>query len=145
MKKLLFSMLLLAVTCGVTDVFAQYSVLPKEDSFRSAERRYGHVKYFGFYASAMDSWNFTKESAPFTNLTWIHVGSADDPAAATDKIIQRLREARNVGVQAVLSIEPFLFLNERGDLRSDSEITDFLVELRAHIEYEHLLDTLSRR
>ena len=143
MKRFLFPMLLVAVTCGVTDVFAQYSVLSKEDSFRSAERRYGHLEYFGFYASAMDSWNFTKELAPFTNLTWIHVSSADDPAAATDKIIQRLREARNVGVQAVLSIEPFLFLNERGDLRSDSEITDFLVELRAHIEYEHLLDTVA--
>jgi len=143
MKKLLFSMLLLALACGVSEVFAQYSALPKEDMFRSPEKRYGHLEYFGFYASAMDSWNFTGELAPFTNLTWIHVGSADDPSAATEKIIQRLSEARDAGVQAALSIEPFLFLNERGDLRSDSEITDFLVELRAHIEYENLLDTVA--
>jgi len=143
MKKLLFSMLLLALACTATGALAQYASLPKEDSFQSDERRYGHLEYFGFYASAMGSWNFTQELASFTNLTWIHVGSADNPAAAIEKIIQRLKQARDAGVQATLSIEPFLFLNERGDLRSDSEIEDFLVELRAHIEFENLLDTVA--
>lgn len=143
MKKLLSSLLLLALVCAVSNALAQYADLPDEDLFRSAEMRYGHLEYFGFYASAMGSWNFTGELASFTNLTWIHVGSADNPEGAIGKMIRRLGEARNAGVQATLSIEAFLFLNERGDLRSDSDIEDFLVELRARIELENLLDTVA--
>ena len=141
MKKLFSSILILAM--AATNVSAQYAALSKDDVFRSPDRRYGHLEYFGFYASAMGNWNFTEELAPFTNLTWIHVGSGDKPAVATRKIIQRLREARDAGVQAALSIGPFLFLNERGDLRSDDDITDFLVELRAQIEHEGLLETVA--
>jgi hypothetical protein len=134
-------LLLLAFTSG--DTRAQYEDLFEDDVFRSDERRYGHLEYFGFYASAMGSWNYTEELAPFTNLTWIHVGTVDDPDGSIEKIIQRLLEARDAGVQATLSIEPFLFLNASGDLRPDSDIEDFLVELRAQIAHEGLLDTVA--
>jgi hypothetical protein len=125
------------------DLHAQYAHVAEQDMFRDDERRYGHLEYFGFYASAMGQWNFTRELAGFTNLTWIHVGSADDQAGAIDAMLERLRQARDAGVYAVLSIEPFLFLNLRGDLLPDEDIEDFLVELRARIEFEGLLDTLA--
>lgn len=122
---------------------AQYASVSPDDVYRSDERRYGHLEYFGFYASAMGHWNFTGALAPYTNLTWIHIGSADDPDAAIEAMLQRLREARDAGVRATLSIEPFLFENARGDLRPDTEIEAFLVELRARIEFEGLLDTVA--
>ena len=143
MKKLLSSLLFIALTASAASSHAQYMLLPGEDMFRTPERRYGHLEYFGFYASAMGSWNFTEELSSFTNLTWIHVGSADDPAAAIGEIIRRLQQARQSGVQATLSIEPFLFLNERGDLRSDTEIETLLIELWANIDYEGLLDSVA--
>lgn len=103
----------------------------------------GHLEYFGFYASAMGHWNFTRELAPYGNLTWIHLGSALEPAAAMPGIVERLREAREAGVQAVLSIEPFLFRDARGTPRPGHEIEDLLIELRARIEVEGLLDTVA--
>lgn len=130
------------LACAVGSAQAQYAGVAGDNLFRTDERRYGHLRYFGFYASAMAHWNFTEELAPFTNLTWIHVGSADDEAGAIDAMIERMLQARAAGVQAVLSIEPFLFLNERGDLRPDRDTENFLVELRARIEHEGLLDTL---
>lgn len=135
--------LIFVLAWTVADTRAQYANLPDEDMFQSLERRYGHLQYFGFYASAMGPWDFTAELAPFTNLTWIHVGSADDEAGAIAAMVQRLREAREAGVQATLSIEPFLFLNPRGDLRPDSEIENFLVELRAQLEAGDLVDTVA--
>jgi len=143
MNRLARFTLIVALAWTAADARAQYANLPDEDLFQSAERRYGHLEYFGFYASAMGPWNFTAELAPFTNLTWIHVGSADDEAGAIAGMVQRLREARGSGVQATLSIEPFLFLNARGDLRPDSEIENFLVELRAQLEAEDLVDTVA--
>jgi len=143
MMKRFIALLILALSFPAGDVRAQYAGLSADDAYRSDQRRYGHLEYFGFYASAMASWNFTQELSPFTNLTWIHVGHADDPDGSIEQMIQRLQEARNAGVQATLSIEPFLFLNERGDLRPDAEIEDFLVELRAQIEHENLLDTVA--
>jgi hypothetical protein len=133
----------MALVCAAGNVLAQYSDLSDEDVYRSDERRYGHLEYFGFYASAMGGWNFTEDLAPFTNLTWIHVGSADNPEGAIDKMIRRLAQASDAGVQATLSIEPFLFLNAQGNPRSDSDIENFLVELRARIEHEDLLDTVA--
>jgi len=130
------------LVCAAGSAQAQYAGVDEEDLYRTDQQRYGHLRYFGFYASAMGHWNFTEQLAPFTNLTWIHVGSADDEAGAIDAMIERMRQARAAGVQAVLSIEPFLFLNERGDLRPDEDTENFLVELRARIELEGLLDTL---
>lgn len=101
-----------------------------------------HVQYFGFYASAMAHWNFTRELAPFTNLTWIHVGSGDRPVDGARETVERLREAREAGVSAVLSLEPFLFADAEGTPRTDEDIEAFLVELRARIEEEGLLDTV---
>lgn len=143
MMKLFIALLFLALTFPAGDVRAQYAGLSADDAYRSDERRYGHLEYFGFYASAMESWNFTQELSPFTNLTWIHVGHADDPDGSIEQIIQRLQEAHDAGVQATLSIEPFLFLNAQGDPRPDAEIEAFLVELRAQIEHENLLDTVA--
>ena len=85
---------------------------------------YGHLEYFGFYASAMGHWNFTSELAPFTNLTWIHVGSVDDPDAAIAEMVLRMEQAREAGVAVTLSIEPFLFENARGELRPEQAIRE---------------------
>jgi hypothetical protein len=143
MMKPLTALLVLALTFPAGNVLAQYAGLSPDDVYRTAERRYGHLEYFGFYASAMESWNFTQELAPFTNLTWIHLDNPNGDEAAIDRIMVRLREAHEAGVQATLSIEPFLFLNQRGDPRPDEEIEDILVELRARIENEDLLDTVA--
>lgn len=142
MTRLLKFMVFMSLAWGAGHALAQYGSVPDEDMYRTDERRYGHLQYFGFYASAMAHWNFTEELAPFTNLTWIHVGSSDDEAGAIDAMVERLHQARNVGVQAVLSIEPFVFLNQRGDLRPDEDTENFLVELRARIEHEGLLETV---
>jgi hypothetical protein len=133
----------LVLTGWVASAAAQYEKLPAEHMFRTEERRYGHLEYFGFYASAMGEWDFTEALAPFTNLTWIHVGSADAPEAAIEEFIDRVTEARNAGVMATLSIEPFLFLNSAGDPRPPEEIEDFLVELRAQLEFNGLIDTVA--
>ena len=53
------------------------------------------------------------------------------------------REARDAGVQAVLSIEAFLFQDQSGNPRSEYEIEEFLIELRARIEIENLQGTLA--
>ncbi len=102
-----------------------------------------HVQYFGFYASAMAHWNFTSELAPFTNLTWIHVGDGDRPLDGARETVERLRDARDAGVSAVLSLEPFLFADATGTPREDHEIEAFLIDLRARIEEEDLLDTVA--
>ena len=143
MRKYLVPLLSMTLALVTTGVAAQYESPSREDMFRSPEKRYGHLEYFGFYASAMGNWNFTEKLSPFTNLTWIHIGAADYPRAATRLIIQRLQQASDVDVQATLSLEPFLFKNERGSLRSDSEIEDFLIELRAQIEQAGLLDSVA--
>lgn len=109
----------------------------------SGSTRYEHLQYFGFYASAMAHWNFTELLAPFTNLTWIHLGHASDPGAAIDEIVERLEQARIAGVQAVLSIEPFIFLDRRGRLRDAVETDALLVELRERIEEHRLFDTVA--
>ena len=142
MTKLCRIIIAMTLAWAAGNALAQYASVPDEDLFRTDEQRYGHLQYFGFYASAMAHWNFTEDLAPFTNLTWIHVGSAADEAGAIDAMVERMRQARDAGVQAVLSLEPFLFENKRGDLRPDGAAEDFLVELRARLEYEDLLDTL---
>ena len=142
MRRFFHYIAIIALTWAVGDARAQYASVPEEDLFQTDEQRYGHLQYFGFYASAMAHWNFTEDLAPFTNLTWIHVGSAADEAGAIEAMVERMRQARDAGVQAVLSIEPFLFANKSGDLRPDGATEDFLVELRARLEYEELLDTL---
>ena len=142
-RTLLAALFALALACGAGAAGAQSKSDLVEDVDSAPAPSYGHLRYFGFYASAMGRWNFTAELAPFTNLTWIHVGSGDAPEAALEAMLQRLREAGEAGVEATLSIEPFLFRNLRGDLRPDGEIEDFLVELRARIEVEGLLDTVA--
>ena len=143
MNKTFTYILLWVLFFVVTNVAGQYSELPEEDIFRSDERRYSHLEYFGFYASAMDHWNFTEELAPYTNLTWIHFGSSDSQADAIEEYTQRLKQARDAGVQATLSIDSLLFENEKGKPREDIAIEDALVELRARLEFEGLIDTVA--
>jgi hypothetical protein len=140
--KRFFTSLLLILTFVSGPALAQYENWPETDLFDAAGERYGHLEYFGFYASAMGGWNFTAELAPFTNLTWIKTGSASDKEAAITAMLSRLKQAKGSGVKAVLDIEYFLFQDEQGTPRPASEIEDFLIELRAHIELEGLLDTL---
>ena len=59
--------IVLALTAWVLPAAAQYETLPEESLFRTEERRYGHLEYFGFYASAMAHWNFTGEL-----VSWCH-------------------------------------------------------------------------
>jgi hypothetical protein len=142
MKRFLTSLIvLLAFASG--PALAQYENWPQEDLFDGKGERYGHLEYFGFYASAMGGWNFTRDLAPFTNLTWIKTGSASDPGAAITEMVSRLQEAKDAGVMAVLDLEYFLFQDEQGNPRPPSEIEDFLIELRAHLEVDDLLDTLA--
>lgn len=144
MKRLFSCLLFVALILGGSNAFAQYLNWPEEDVFRTDEARYGHLAYFGFFGSAMGSWEFTQELAPFTNLTWIHVGwLPDDHTAAIAVLIERMNDARDAGVEAVLHIEPFLFTSDEGKLQPDDKIVDFLVELRAQIEFEDLLGTLA--
>ena len=121
MKKLISILLLVTLAGMASAVQAQYAATPRDQLYGSPDRRYGHLEYFGFYASAMGSWNFTRDLASFTNLTWIHVGSADEPAAAVREMIRRLGQARDAGVAATLSIEPFLFQDQKGRPRSEAE------------------------
>ncbi len=103
----------------------------------------GHVAYFGFYASAMGHWNHTAELAPFTNLTWVQVGHGDAPVQCAGDIVMRLREAREAGVQAVIGLESYLFSDVRGTRRADADIEEFLVDLRARLEHEDLLESVA--
>jgi hypothetical protein len=140
MGKWFFNLILLLVLISAAEASE-----PEPGAFRlgeslSPETPYAHLEYFGFYASAMGRWNFTEELAPVTNLTWVHVGAGDSVEEATGKTINRLRQARDAGVQATLSLEHFLFLNKEGEPKPESEIEDFLVDLRARIEHENLLD-----
>ena len=113
---------------------------PATDAARAAA---GGVPHFGFYASAMGHWNFTAELAPWTTLTWIHVGRGEGPVDGARRIVDRVREARDHGVQAVLSLEPFLFADDRGAPRDAAEVDTFLVELRARLEVEDLVGTVA--
>ncbi len=139
----LLTLMLLPFMGQATTVHAQYENLPASQLLDKEQDRYSHLKYFGFYASAMESWNYTEALAGFTNLTWIHVGTGVVQAEAIAEVLRRLQEADDAGVQAVLSIEPFLFKNDKGEFRPDSEIEEFLVELRARIELAGLLDTVA--
>jgi len=130
MKCLLVGAVLALLSAGVAKAAS--------DRADVASARNTHLEYFGFYASAMWDWNYTAELAPYTNLTWIHVG----PEWGMERMVARVAEARLAGVGAVLSIEPWLFANARGDLRPGADILDDLVELRTRLEAEALLDTL---
>lgn len=105
-----------------------YQAVPPQNLFVSKDKRYGHLEYVGFYGSAMRHWNFTEELSGITNLTWIEVGDIDTA-------IDRIREAREHGVKAVLSVQPFLF---NADYRVKSEYGSSLSELQQLIEFEGL-------
>jgi len=141
--RLLKLLALLPLLAQASAVFAQYENIPVGQLYQTEEDRYSHLKYFGFYASAMESWNFTEELSAFTNLTWIHVGSAANQTSSIAAILNRVGEADAAGVQAVISMEPFLFKNKKGEPRTDGEIEDFLVELRAQLEFAGLIDTVA--
>jgi len=110
-----------------------YFDLPKDDIYNTKERRYGHLEYMGFYASAMRHWNYTEELAAFTNITWIETRNLDTAMA-------RLREAREVGVQAVLSIQAIAFDSDYLLRDNYAEQVSILVE---RIQQEALMDTVA--
>ena len=110
-----------------------YRQVAPESMYASRDKRYGHLQYMGFYASAMQQWNFTRELAPFTNLTWIAL-------YREDAIVDRLREAREAGVMAVLAVQAHVF-DDAFRLRED-----FAFELQAlqqRLEEEGLLDVVA--
>lgn len=102
MRKPLIWLATLLLTLAGPAMASSYQGVPADAIFKSKQQRYGHLKYMGFYASAMQHWNFTRELAPFTNLTWVDT-------ANQEKILARVREARDVGVGVVLSVQPLVF------------------------------------
>lgn|GEM_PF-2094415 len=142
-RHLFMLMVLLSLTGQAGLVHAEYENIPASQLINNEQDRYSHLKYFGFYASAMESWNYTEELAEFTNLTWIQVGASTAQPEAIAEIVRRLREADAAGVQAVLSVEPFMFKNNKGEPRPNAEIEDFLVELRTQLEFAGLVDTVA--
>ena len=84
----------------------------------------------GFYNSAMQHLDFTAELAPFTNLTWI-------ATANHERIITRLKAARDNGIQAVLSVQPMLY---DGDYVLKPDYRDRLARIHERIESEGLLE-----
>ena len=96
----------LATTVLAAPALAEgYREVPKDAIYKTDEQRYGHLRYMGFYASAMQHWNHTRELASFTNLTWIDT-------ANQEKIIARVREAGEVGVGVILSVQAMAFDSE---------------------------------
>lgn len=142
-RHLFMLMVLLSPVGQAGLVHAQYENIPAGQLMENEQDRYSHLKYFGFYASAMESWNYTGALASFTNLTWIQVGTSAAQPEAIAEILRRLREADAAGVQAVLSVEPFMFKNNKGEPRPNAEIEDFLVELRTQLEFAGLVDTVA--
>ncbi|MEM1113177.1 MAG: hypothetical protein AAGI11_14795 [Pseudomonadota bacterium] len=109
-----------------------YFEIPGSELFTSKDARYGHLRHVGFYGSAMRHWNFTEELAPFTNLTWIEIRNID----AT---IERMHEARDAGVNVVLSVQAMVFDSDYL-LRDDYLFT--LSTLRERIDAEGLEDII---
>ena len=110
-----------------------YAAVPADLIFDTQTKRYGHLEYVGFYASAMRHWNFTESLAPFTNLTWIEVGSVDEA-------ILRLEEAQDSGVKATLSVQQYIFDSEY-QLKPDYLFK--LSELQQKILSEGLLEDIA--
>lgn len=109
-KRLIWLAALIAALAGPA-MASSYQGVSADNIYKSKQQRYGHLKYMGFYASAMQHWNFTSELAPFTNLTWVDTSNQD-------KILARVQEARDAGVGVVLSVQPLVF-NADYELRDD--------------------------
>ena len=110
-----------------------YGQATPDTVYASRDKRYGHLQYMGFYASAMQHWNFTRELAPFTNLTWVAL-------YREDAIVDRLREARDAGVMAVVAVQAHVFdsaFRLRGDFAFE------LQALQRRLEEEELLDVVA--
>ena len=125
--------LLLSAAAALPAMAEGYRQVPKGDIYASKAKRYGHLEYVGFYASAMQHWNYTEELAPFTNLTWIAL-------YREDAIVERLQQARDAGVKAVLAVQPHVF-DDTFRLRDDYAYE--LGTLQARLEEEGLLDVVA--
>lgn len=101
--------------------------------YGNAARRFGHLEYVGFYASAQQHWNFTSELSPFTNLTWVSVYRADD-------IVGRIKQAKDAGVKAVLSVQPHVFDQ---NFRKRADFMASLAALQQRLLYEGLMDSVA--
>ena len=124
----IISLIMSALLSSPAAALAGYANVEQERIHKGHQGRYGHLEYFGFYASAMRHWNFTAELAPFTNLTWIEV-------ASTDEAVARVAEARDNGVKAVLSVQAFAFDSE---YRLKSDYAGTLAELQQHDDFPRL-------
>lgn len=118
---------------GAPAVAQGYSQVGPDAIYGNAKRRFGHLEYVGFYASAQQHWNFTEELAPFTNLTWVSVFQ-------TEEIVSRIRQAQAAGVKAVLSVQPHVFdsgFQKRPDFMAS------LADLQQRLLYEDLIDSVA--
>lgn len=131
-RNLLIALLGLVVNLPLT-LASGYEDVPATSVFKGQQGRYGHLQYFGFYASGMHQWNFTAELADFTNLTWIEVPKIDD-------LVQRVREAKENGISAVLSVQPFVF-DSHSKLKPEYPL--ILAEIQQRLEGEGLIDVLA--
>lgn len=130
------SVLLLLFALGPAAAMAPdvgYDKVDPDDIYAKKADRYGHLEYFGFYASASQHWNNTQALAGFTNLTWI-------AASNIDVIVQRMREAETAGVGVVLSLQPFAF-NDDFTLRPD--YLHRISELQQRLSFEGLTHNIT--
>lgn len=124
---------LFLISLATPSFASSYSDIDSESIYQSKDERYGHLEYVGFYASAMQHWNYTDALAPYTNLTWLAVYDADT-------IVERIRQAEAAGVKVVLSIQPHLFDQ---NFQRKPEYANELAELQQRLLYEGLVDNIA--
>ena len=117
---------LFLISLATPSFASSYSDIDSESIYQSKDERYGHLEYVGFYASAMQHWNYTDALAPYTNLTWLAVYDADT-------IVERIRQAEAAGVKVVLKV-----LQQLPDVADNIGAFDrFLQEYELIAEIDH--------
>ncbi|MEH6569974.1 MAG: hypothetical protein V7709_12920, partial [Halioglobus sp.] len=126
--------LALSFTCAIPAVLAAGNDNTETISvLNSKQKRYGHLEYVGFYASAMRHWNFTEALSGVTNITWIE-------SSSTETLMTRIAEAKNSGVKVVLSVQPLIF---DPDYVVKSDFLYKLSNLQQRIAAEGLLEHIA--
>ncbi|MEH6588604.1 MAG: hypothetical protein V7746_00025 [Halioglobus sp.] len=102
MRSIVIGAILALLLTSPAALAKDYVDVPPELIYSSADERYSHLAYFGFFASAMRQWNFTEYLSPVTNVTWVELPKIED-------VIIRVREAADNDVKVALHVQPFIF------------------------------------